>query len=145
MKYSLGMSSFLEEISSLSHPIVFLYFFALITKEGFLISSFCPPELIAFSWVYLSLSPLPFTSLLLSTICKAASDNYFAFLHFFFFGMILVSASCTLLQTSIRSCQVLCLPDLIPWIYLSTLLYNLKGFFFRSYLNVLVFFLLSSI
>ena len=37
MKYSLGVSSFLEEISSLSHPFVFLYLFALITEEGFLI------------------------------------------------------------------------------------------------------------
>ena len=33
-----GISNFLEEISSLSHSIVFLYFFALITDEGFLIS-----------------------------------------------------------------------------------------------------------
>ena len=31
MKYSLGISNFLEEISSLSHSVVFLYFFALIT------------------------------------------------------------------------------------------------------------------
>ena len=38
MKCSLGISNFLEEISGLSHPIVFLYFFALITEEGFLIS-----------------------------------------------------------------------------------------------------------
>ena len=38
MKYSLGVSNFLEEISSLSHSIDFLYFFALITEEGFLIS-----------------------------------------------------------------------------------------------------------
>ena len=30
--------NFLEEISSLSHSIIFLYFFALITEEGFLIS-----------------------------------------------------------------------------------------------------------
>ena len=35
MKYSLGISNFLEEISSLSHSVVFLYFFALITEEGF--------------------------------------------------------------------------------------------------------------
>ena len=35
----LGISNFLEEISSLPHSIVFLYFFALITEEGFLISS----------------------------------------------------------------------------------------------------------
>ena len=38
MKYSLGISNFLEEISSLSHSVVFLYFFALIAEEGFLIS-----------------------------------------------------------------------------------------------------------
>ena len=38
MKYFLGISNFLEEISGLSHSIVFLYFFALITEEGFLIS-----------------------------------------------------------------------------------------------------------
>ena len=38
MKCSLGISNFLEELSSLSHSIVFLYFFALITEEDFLIS-----------------------------------------------------------------------------------------------------------
>ena len=38
MKYYLGISDFLEEISSLSHSVVFLYFFALIAEEGFLIS-----------------------------------------------------------------------------------------------------------
>ena len=38
MKCSLGISSFLEAISSLSHSVVFLYFFALIAEEGFLIS-----------------------------------------------------------------------------------------------------------
>ena len=36
MKYSLGIPNFLEEISRLSQSIVFLYFFALITEEGFL-------------------------------------------------------------------------------------------------------------
>ena len=35
---TLGISNFLQEISSLSHSVVFLYFFALITEEGFLIS-----------------------------------------------------------------------------------------------------------
>ena len=34
MKCSLGISNFLEELSSLSHSVVFLYFFALITEEG---------------------------------------------------------------------------------------------------------------
>ena len=36
MKCFFGISNFLEEISSLSHSVVFLYFFALITEEGFL-------------------------------------------------------------------------------------------------------------
>ena len=38
MKCSLGVSNFLEETSSLSQSVVFLYFFALIPEEGFLIS-----------------------------------------------------------------------------------------------------------
>ena len=38
MKCSLDIFNFLEVISSLSHSIVFLYFFALIAEEGFLIS-----------------------------------------------------------------------------------------------------------
>ena len=37
VKWSLDISNFLEEIFLLSHSIVFLYFFALITEEGFLI------------------------------------------------------------------------------------------------------------
>ena len=57
----------------------------------------------SFSWVYLSHSPLSFTSLLSSAICKASSDNHFAFLYFFFFGMVLVTASYTMFRTSIHS------------------------------------------
>ena len=34
MKYSLGISTFHEEISSLSHSVVFLYFFALIKDRN---------------------------------------------------------------------------------------------------------------
>ena len=45
MKCSLGISNFLEELSSLSHSIIFLYFFALITEKGFLISPCYPLEL----------------------------------------------------------------------------------------------------
>ena len=37
-KYSLGISNFPEEISSLSYSTVVLYFFSLTTEEGFLIS-----------------------------------------------------------------------------------------------------------
>jgi len=39
------VSNFLEQISSLSHSIVFLHFFALITEEVFLISPCCSLEL----------------------------------------------------------------------------------------------------
>ena len=39
MKYSFDISNCLEEIASLSHSIVFLYFFVLIIEEGFLISN----------------------------------------------------------------------------------------------------------
>ena len=59
MKCPLVTSHFLEEISSLSHSIVFLYFFALITEEGFLISPCYSLEL-CIQWVYLSFSPLFF-------------------------------------------------------------------------------------
>ena len=38
MECSLGISNFLEEISTLSHSVIFLYFFALIAEEDFLIS-----------------------------------------------------------------------------------------------------------
>ena len=55
----------------------------------------------AFRWVYLSFSHLPLVSLLFSAICKAFSDNHFAFLHFFFLGMVLITASCTMSWTSI--------------------------------------------
>ena len=57
----------------------------------------------AFRWVYLSFSPLPFTYLLFSAICKASSDNHFAFLHFFFLGMVLITAFCTMSWTSAHS------------------------------------------
>ena len=35
-------------------------------------------------------SPLLFTSLPFTAICKASSDSHFAFLHFFFLGMVLI-------------------------------------------------------
>ena len=82
----------------------------------------------ALKWVYLSFSPLPFTSLLFSAICKASADNHFAFLHFFFLGTVLIPVSCTMSHTSVHSSQALCLSDLIPLIYLSLALYNLKGY-----------------
>ena len=71
----------------------------------------------AFKWEYLSFSPLRFTSLLFSAICKASSDNHFAFLHFFL-GMVLITASYRILWTSVHSSSDI-LSARIPWIYLS--------------------------
>ena len=125
MKCSLGISNFLEEISSLSHSIVFLYFFALITEEGFLISlcfslELCIQMLISFLFSF----AFHFS---FHSYFKASSDNHFAFLHFFFLGMVLLPVSCTMSQTSIHSSSGT-LSDLIPYIYLSLPLYNHKGF-----------------
>ena len=53
----------------------------------------------AFKWVYPFFSPLPLAFLLFSAICKASSDNHFAFLHFFFLGMVLTTASSTMSWT----------------------------------------------
>ena len=74
-----------EEISSLSHSIVFLYFFALISEEGFLISpcyslELCIQMLISFLFSF------ALASRLFTAICKASSDSHFAFLHFFSWG-----------------------------------------------------------
>ena len=97
MKCSLGICNFLEEISSLSHSIVFFYFFALITEGGFLNSLCYSLELciqmgISFLFYFafhLSSSQLfvrpsqttvlPFSSLLFTSVCKASSESHFAF------------------------------------------------------------------
>jgi len=75
----------------------------------------------AFSLGYCSLSPLLFTYLF-SAVCKAPSDNHFDFLHFFFLGLVLVTTY--FYEPASIVLQALCLPDLIPWIYLSPSLYN---------------------
>ena len=79
MKCSLGISNFLEEISSLSHSVVFLCFFALITKEGFLTSPCYSWELCIQMGVSFHFS-FAFASLLFPAIWKTSSDNRFAFL-----------------------------------------------------------------
>ena len=81
----------------------------------------------AFKWVYfpflLCLLPLFFSQV----ICKASSDNHFAFLHFFFLGMVLIPVSCTMSWTSVHSSSGT-VSYLIPWVFLSLPLYNRKRF-----------------
>ena len=93
--------------------IVFLYFFALITEEGFLNSVCYSLEL--FSQMDLSfLFPLSLMSLLFSVICNASSDNHFAFLHFFFLGIVLITEAVQCHEPLSIALQALCLSDLIP-------------------------------
>ena len=106
MKCSLDISNFLEKISSLSHSIVFLYFFALIAEEGFLISPCYSLELcIQMGISFLFSFAFCFSSFLSYFLSKASvkPDNHFAFLHFFFIGMVLITASCTMSRTSIHT------------------------------------------
>ena len=93
MKCSLGISNFLEEISSLSHSVVFLYFFALITEEGFLLSPCYSLE----HWIHMGMSFFfSFGFPLFSQLFVRPPQT--AFLHFFFLGMVLITASCTVSQ-----------------------------------------------
>ena len=116
---------FLKRSLSLSHSTVVLYFFALITEEGFLISPCSSLEL----YIQMGISflfSLCLASLLFSAIWKASSDNNFAFLHFFFSGMVLITAFCSMSRNSIHSSSGT-LWNLIPWIYLSLSLYICNG------------------
>ena len=79
------------EISSLSHSIVFLYFFALFTEEGFLISPCYSLELC----IQLSMCfpfSIAFAHFNFSAICKASSDKHFAFCNSFSWGWFWRSA-----------------------------------------------------
>ena len=69
----------------------------------------------AFSWMYFSLSPLLFASLPPSAICKAFSDNHFAFLLLFFFWIVLFAAPCTILSTSIYNSSGTLFTRFNPW------------------------------
>ena len=104
--HNFGISNFLEQISNLSHSDVFLYFFALITEEGFIISPSYSLELCIQMGISFLFS-FAFASLLFIAICKASSDNHFVFLHLFFLGMVLITASCTKSWTSIHSSSTL--------------------------------------
>src|SRR5574338_275793 len=113
MKCSLGISNFLEEISSLSHYIVFLYFFALITEEGFLLSpcyslELCIQMLISFLFSFafrFSFSQLfvrpPQTTIL--PFCISFSWGW---------SWSLPPVKCHELRSIVL--QALCLSDLIP-------------------------------
>ena len=100
MKCSLGISNFLEEISSLSHSIVFLYFLPLVTEQAFLISPCYSLELcIQKGMSFLFSFAFCFSSQL---FVRPVQTTILPFLHLFFLGMVLITASCTMSQTSVH-------------------------------------------
>ena len=117
-KCSLDISNFLEQISSFSHSIVFLYFVALITEEGFLISPYYSLELciqMGISFIFsFAFSFSSFLSSLLGLLRQPL-----AFLHFFFLGWswLLPPVQCQKPPSTVL--QTLCLSNLIPWLYFS--------------------------
>ena len=140
---SLPFLSFVLPVFGWNVPLIFSVFlkkslvlpFLLFSSIFFCIVHWRRPSclsllLSAFSCMYLSLSLLLFTSLLSSTICKASSDNHSAFLHFFFFGMVLFATSYTIIivWASVHILQAFCSLDQIPWIYSSLPLYIYKAF-----------------
>ena len=125
MKCSLGISNFPKEISSLSHSIMFLYFFSLILPFLSLLVILWNST---FKCVYVSLCPLPFSSLLFIAVCKASQATILPFYITFSWGWFwsLPPIQCHKLLSIVL--HTLCLSDIIPWIYLSLPLYKCKGF-----------------
>ena len=126
MKCSLGIPNFLKR--SLVFPILLfssvslhcsvrrlsclsLFFFGTLHSDGCIF-----PFLLCLSL------------LLFSQLFVRPPDNHFALLHFFFLGMVLVTASCTCHEPPSIVLQARCLSDLIPGINLSLPLYSHKGF-----------------
>ena len=120
MKCSLGISNFLEEISSLSHSVVFLSFFALI-HEDFL-SLLAVHWNSAFTWVYLSISPLLSLLFFSQLFIRPSQTTILLFCISFSWGWSwsLPPVECHKPLLSIVP-QALCLLDLIPWIYFSSI------------------------
>ena len=135
MKFSLGISNFLEEISSLSHSVVFLYFFALMAEEGFLISPWYSLEL-CIQMVITFLFSFAFRLSFSQLFVRSPQTAILPFCISFSWGW-----SCSLPPVQCHKPpsivhQALYLSDIVSQIYFSLPLYNHKGF--KSYLNGLV-------
>ena len=115
--FALGISNFLEEISSLSHSVAFLYFFSLIIEEGFLISPCYSLEL----YIQMGISFLfsfPFTLLLFSSqLFVRPPQTTILPLCISFSWRWSWSLPPVLYQEPLsKVLQALCLSDLILWI-----------------------------
>ena len=126
MKCSLGISNFLEEISSSSYscfPVFLcfdhrgrisylsLLFFGTLHSNGYIF-----PFLLCLSLLFFS------------AICKAPQTSVFHFCTSFSWGWCWSLPPVQCHEPLSIILQVLCLSDVIPWIYLSLPPHNRKGF-----------------
>ena len=126
MKFSIDTSNFCEEISSLSHSIVSLYFFALITEEGFLIAPCYSLELCIQMGISF-LSPLLLLLFFSQLFIRSPQTAILSFCISFSWGWSWSLPPVQCHEPPSIVLQALYLSDLIPWIYLSLSLYNHKG------------------
>ena len=120
MKISLAISNFPEEISSLSHSVVFLYFFFCIDRWGRLSYLSLLFFETAFGCLYLSFSPLPFTSLLFTAICNPLVSLIFLKRSLFFPILLFSSISLHwLLRKALLSLLAILWNSAFKWVYLS--------------------------
>ena len=138
---SIPFLSFIVPIFAWNGPLISLIFFLVFPIFLFSSSSvfLCTDHLGRFSYLYFLffgtlhsngyIFPFffAFHFFSFSATCKPSSDSHFAILHFFFFGMVLITTCGTMLWISAYSSSVT-LSGLITWIYLSLPLYNHKGF-----------------
>ena len=139
MKCSLGILNFLEEISGLSNSVVFLYFFALITEEGFLISPWYSLELciqMGISFLFSFVFHFSF----FSVFVRSPQATVLHFCISFSWGWSWFTASCTISGTSISSSSGTLSIRSNPMNLFVTSTVWWSGIWFRSYLNGLVVF-----
>ena len=128
MKCFLGISNFLEEISSLSYSVVFLCFFALFTEEGFFYLS-----LLFFGTLHSNGYIFPFLLCLLlfffsQLFVRPPQATISLFCISFSWGWFWSLPPVQCHEPPSIVLQALCLSDLIPWIYVSLPLYNCNRF-----------------
>ena len=113
MKCSLGISNFFKRCLVFPIPL-----FSSISLHWSLRKAFL--SLLAILWnsafrcLYLSFSPVLFTSLLFTTIWTASPVSPFAFWHFYSMWMLLIPVSCTMSRISIHRFQAFYLSGLVP-------------------------------
>ena len=132
MKCSLGISTFLEEISSFPISYWFPLFLSIVHLRRLSYLSLLFLELCIRMCISFPFS-LAFACLLFSAIHKDSLDNHFDFSWGWFWSLSPVQ--CYKHPSIVL--QALYLPGLISLIYLSLPLYN-QGIWFRLYMNDLV-------